>query len=540
VKKIMDIKEVRMRASHLTGYVLFGVSKTDVPGTRLETESGRESAANIIALCVIIGIGVAVRAYHLSVPLKFDEAWTFLDYARQPLGDGISNYSNPNNHVLNTVLMHLSISSFGNHVWALRLSDFVFGCLVIPATYLLARILSNSEAALIAAALVAGSSKLIEYSVNGRGYTLLVFLSISLVAIGFKLNSTAKVIVWAAFAGVAALGFFTIPIMLYVYAAVVLWIFTTSRWDRVVLGRIFFVSLATFSMTAVLYFPVLLHFGLRSGVRALLFNPAVQPLALHDFLSQVRKLPLALWGSWTTAVPGPALGALLFGFAVAMFTDKVLLRLSLSFVIAVMALIALQRVLPPARVFLFGLPIFAICAASGLAHIFSAWRGNLRLPLLRISAIVLAACAGWTVLRSGSVVASEETGSFPDAVEVIEFLNSVATPNDLVIMGMPLDQPFRYYLQSRVTGWEEGSGGAVFSRLIIVLRDHHYGPGPSRDWPMHPLSNISQLRFYKTRSEPELTFTGPYTSVYIADGAGATVEHDYCESLCFHKRKNKP
>jgi hypothetical protein len=52
---------------------------------------------------------------------------------------------------------------------------------------------------------------------------------------------------------------------------------------------------------------------------------------------------------------------------------------------------------------------------------------------------------------------------------------------------------------------------------------------------MHPLSNISQLRFYKTRSEPELTFTGPYTSVYIADGAGATVEHDYCEYSCFHK-----
>jgi hypothetical protein len=315
--------------------------------------------------------------------------------------------------------------------------------------------------------------------------------------------------------------------------------FTKCKWDRVVLGRIFIVSLATFSMTAVLYLPVPLHFGLRSGLRALLFNPAVQPLPLHDFLRQVHELPLALWDSWTTAVPGPVLVALLIGCAVAMFTDKVLLQLSLSFVIAVMALIALQRVLPPSRVFLFGLPIIAICAASGFSHIINRWRGNLRFSLQRVSAVVLAAWMGWTVLRSGSVVASEETGSFPDAAEVINFLNAVTIPTDLVVMPMPIDQPFRYYMESRMTGWQQGSDGAVFSRLIIVLRDHHYGPGPSRDWPMRTLTDISRLRFYTTRSEPKSAFTGPYTSVYIADGAGATIEQDYCQLFCFHKTANE-
>jgi hypothetical protein len=498
---------------------------------------GREGAANIVALLVIIAIGVSVRAYHLSVPLKFDEAWTFLDYARQPLWDGISNYSNPNNHVLNTVLMHLSISWFGNHDWSLRLSDFVFGCLVIPVTYVLARILSNSEAALVAAALVAGSSKLVEYSVNARGYTLLVFLSIVLVAIGFRLISTTKVMVWAAFTGVAALGFLTIPTMLYVYAAVVLWISIKCRWDRIVIGRILIISLVTLLITAVLYLSVLLHFGLRSGVRALLFNAFVQPLALHDFLRQVHALPLALLDSWTTAVPDLVLIAVLIGCAVAMFTDRDVLQLLLSFVVAVMGLIAFQRVLPPSRVFLFGLPIVAICAASGLLHLSSRWRGDLRFPVLRISAVVLAAWMGWTVLRSDSVIASEETGSFPDAAEVINFLNVITMPTDLVLMIMPTDQPFKYYLQSRAMDWEQGSGGTAFSRLLIVIRDHH-GPVPSRDWPMRTLSDISRLRFYTTRSEPKSAFTGPYTSVYIADGVGATVEHEYCEFFCFHRTRN--
>jgi hypothetical protein len=34
---------------------------------------------------LIIAIGVAVRAYHLTLPIKYDEAGTFLQYAQHSL-----------------------------------------------------------------------------------------------------------------------------------------------------------------------------------------------------------------------------------------------------------------------------------------------------------------------------------------------------------------------------------------------------------------------------------------------------------------------
>jgi hypothetical protein len=490
----------------------------------------RERPADIIALLLITVIAIAVRTYYLSLPIKYDEAFTFLEYARQPLWNSISNYSSTNNHLLNTLFIHFSTSVLGNHAWALRLSDFAFGCLLVPATYVLGRIFSKSEAALVAAALVAGSPKLVEYSVNARGYTLLAFLSIALVAIGFRLISSANVMAWAGFVGVAALGFFTVPTMIYVYAAVVLWMSVKSGWDRLVLKKIFIASGATLSVTAVLYSPVVIE----SGLRALLFNRFIRPLALHDLIHQVPMLAFAVWNSWTAAVPGPLVVALLIGLSIGMLYNKDLFQLLFSFATAAITLIAVQRVIPPSRVFLFGLPIIAICASYGFVHLLGRWPGKFRLALLRVSAVVLAAWMGWAVVRGESVLASEETGSFQDAAEVINFLDSVATPDDLVLMVLPVDQPFKYYLQSRATDWRQGSGRSAFKRLIVVLRDHH-GPVAASPIDWHPITLNDIKRFHEVRSEPKLVFIGAYTSMYIADGA--TVEHAFCEVFCFHKTR---
>jgi hypothetical protein len=74
------------------------------PSTDPRRETNRQGAADMVALFVIIVIGVTVRAYHLSLPIKDDEATTFLEFAQQPIWNGISNYFAPNNHLLHTFL----------------------------------------------------------------------------------------------------------------------------------------------------------------------------------------------------------------------------------------------------------------------------------------------------------------------------------------------------------------------------------------------------------------------------------------------------
>jgi hypothetical protein len=334
---------------------------------------------------------------------------------------------------------------------------------------------------------------------------------------------------------------------------VLLWILAKRDWDRVILKRIFIVSLATLSMTAILYSPVLLAVLyspdlLHSGLRALWFPKGVQHLALYDFLREVPMFPLYLWDSWTDAVPGPVLVALLVGLAIAIFRGMDLVGLLPFFLIPVVLLLVVQRVVPPSRVFVFGLPIVAICASFGFLHLLSYWHGKLRLPLLRIAAVVLAAWMGFAILRTESVIASEETGSFQDVKEVTNFLNDVTTPDDLVLMVIPLDQPFRYYLRSHATDWAayyslrhtsdydlQGPDDSPAGRLFIVLRDHH-GPKPSRE--EQPMTLDRTSRFYTPRSKPKLAFSGPYTSVYIADGG--TIEHGFCQVFCFHRTRFGP
>ena len=67
---------------------------------------------------------------------------------------------------------------FGNEVWAIRLPALVAGIALVPATFAFARVLYGRAAGLLAAAFVAASSTLVEYSTNARGYTLVALATV--------------------------------------------------------------------------------------------------------------------------------------------------------------------------------------------------------------------------------------------------------------------------------------------------------------------------------------------------------------------------
>jgi len=83
----------------------------------------------------------------LHQPMRHDEANTFSELASRPLYYALSIYSAPNNHLLHTLLVHLSYSLFGNYPWAIRLPAFVAGLLLIPVSYAAAHILYGYDAA---------------------------------------------------------------------------------------------------------------------------------------------------------------------------------------------------------------------------------------------------------------------------------------------------------------------------------------------------------------------------------------------------------
>src|SRR3990172_724006 len=97
------------------------------------------SAPVVRAVVAIVILGAAVRAAFINIPIRYDEAFTFIHFARFPVANFIGDYSFPNNHLLHSLLVRLSVVLFGPWEWAIRLPAFLAGVACLPMLYLLGR-----------------------------------------------------------------------------------------------------------------------------------------------------------------------------------------------------------------------------------------------------------------------------------------------------------------------------------------------------------------------------------------------------------------
>ncbi len=84
------------------------------------------------ALITIVLLSIVLRLAFLSQPMRFDEAFTFLRFVSKPLSEGLTNYSEPNNHLFHTLLVHIVYSLFGDSSWVIRLPALLAGIALVP------------------------------------------------------------------------------------------------------------------------------------------------------------------------------------------------------------------------------------------------------------------------------------------------------------------------------------------------------------------------------------------------------------------------
>jgi len=374
---------------------------------------------------LITVLGVVLRAVYLSQPMRNDEAATYLFYVRKPPLYGLVSYTLPNNHVLHTLLASVSTFIFGNHPWAIRLPAFIAGVAMIPLAYVVAERMFEVRTGLLAAALVASSSVLIELSTNARGYTMVAAAFLALLAIAQQLPDSGR---WKRFALVAALGFFTIPTMLFPFGVVVGWLGLRLRHDRIALRLLGRTVVRTAVITVLLYLPALLW----TGPRAFFANRFVASEPFGAFVRAIGPLLGHMWSGWNRNLTIG--GAVLFAV---FFAVGLMRRPSSSLVAAAVAwcgvLVLAERWVPFSRVWSFLIPVYWIVVAAGIAVVVR--RGS------AVIAVGLCVAVGVSVLVSGSVVRSRDTGYFPDAERVavaLRGLGPLAAYNPAVV-------PLRYY-----------------------------------------------------------------------------------------------
>lgn len=432
-----------------------------------------------LILGAVMLIGLVLRLLEINKPIAYDEAYTFINFASKSFKYILADYSAPNNHILHTILVGIAYRLFGGQPWVIRLPAFIAGTLMIPVMYIAARRFFSCPQALGAAALIAVIPIFIDYSVNGRGYTMLFVFALLLANFGGILVNRQSKSALIAYGLTAAFGFYTIPIFLYPMAGVSLWVvttylFTKEPWQSRLRRIAIFLGMCALAgiLTLILYSPVII-FG--TGFSSITGNEFVQSLDWSAFVANLDPRLANVWNKWTIGL-NPAMEYLLLGgFLLSLcFYRKVSnqkLPLQVFLVLALAILLVLQRVTPTPRIWLYLEVFYLMFAAAAWVWLLD-WltRRVIDPPLaerilsVAILLVFLGAFAGALIARQQNAAGADSHS--PEEYAANYLADHLQSEDTLVATG-PVDIETAYYLSQH---------GISFDRFY--KRDH---PTPIRN-----------------------------------------------------------
>ncbi len=367
---------------------------------------------HLVLLLVIMLAGAGIRLSFLGHEMTIDEVETFNHYAGQPLSYGLTHYDDPNNHLLNTLLVHVSFRLFGIDPWWLRLPVLVAGILTLPAVYVLARLFYDERAALLATALMAVAWHQVFMSTNIRGYILQTLLFLIALAAAWVLLRRDNSAAWSVFAISTALAVFALPSAVYGFAGMAGWLLVSSLMVRqgrsLKLRHLLVYSGIAGWLSLVCYAPTLARLGLtpithNQYVRSLSLRAVLEglPASLHETLTQ-----------WNWAEPGVLGWLLVAGCAVALALHWRIVRedghadaqrrvpVAVPLVIMPLPIVLVQHVVPYARVWTYLQPVYLILAAAGILALAKPVQRRWQHAPAAITVVLLAFGLGWYATQS--------------------------------------------------------------------------------------------------------------------------------------------
>ena len=473
-----------------------------------------ETGWHLAALLSIVTLGVVLRLRALGQPINYDEAFTYTQYASRPFFVALSNYSYPNNHLLHTLLVHVSIQLFGSALWAIRIPAVVAGCVAIPLCYAVARRLTGRREALIVAALVSVSEVLITFSVVARGYSILTVLFLLALCCGLDIVVTRSRQPWALFAGLSAAGFFTVPVFLYPYGSLMLWLAWAGLRDpqngALRPGAIIRSAAWTGVITAVCYAPAAATTGLQSGLDYAL------PTAHSGFLFSVSAVAKAA-ADVLRGMPATVLVVLVASSALAVITRWRTAPGILAIAMAIFPAIVvpIQGKLAPARAWIYLLPVWFAFAAAGVVAV-ADWVASF--APRKTAALAGALAAAFTLAVTFHALSHpppryaewpSRSGSYADTDfdEVAEYLKRSLTPQDVLITVFPEEFLFEYHLRIHGVPLAPLKNPPRHPKRLIVL---------ANETKRFPVATVLTMKAadYSYTTQPRLLRSFAYTSVY--------------------------
>jgi Dolichyl-phosphate-mannose-protein mannosyltransferase len=477
---------------------------------RLKARLARLDRVHVGLLVAITLTGAGVRASLLDVPMRYDEAFTFLNYVDSPLRHILTDYRFSNNHVLNSLLAHGALEVFGDHLWTVRLPGFLAGCALPVAAYLAAGELFDRTAAVWAAALMAAMSPLVDFSVNGRGYALGLLFTLLALWLGARLIERQSPGAWAGFAGCSVLAAYSVPTM--AAGVVIVWVWTLAagltsrprpgRW----IPRLALAAGIAAAATLVLYLP-------------LLGEPGWHPPSgdLPRSWSAISELTEASWKTWNRGAPHPLDWIVAAGFALSLALHRRIARhvvpLAPIALLVSIAVVAGGRAPPFPRGWLHLLLIYLLGAGAGLAYLVRVAGEPMRRTALASAVGVVCLTGALSVgeLRAGQAEA-EEVPMSDNAL--VPYLKRQFPGQRVLVDQFFVGPAAEYYF--RRADYEVGTADITATqraagRTLVVTPG---GLNDFTDWAAYARRVVDQASGGKAAGAPDLVKEFSYINLY--------------------------
>ncbi len=433
-----------------------------------------------VSLFILLFLGGGVRFYFLSETMRFDEVDTFFNFAHSTIYN-LFNYPYPNNHVLHTILVRLSIALFGTSPIAIRLPAFISGILVLPVSFIFPRLLIQEKyAGLLTCGMVAVYPYLILFDTLARGYSLVILLSLLLAILLLHFVDSPTKTQCFLVSLVVAMGHFVMPSFLFSAAGLYFW----ATGMMLVRKRSLFFILKYFLipsiimiiiMTLLFYTPTIIVSG---GIRPVIANEFVKALPWLEFKTGMHSHFSDVFRIFMKGISPVIILLLIFvvllsiGFHAKRKNWDFLLLLPSLFLGLVIVLL-FSRSIPYPRTWLYLFPFFFALVDGGASVLFSKMKKASPVFICLITGISALYVMEHKMLRNYTC-----TGSLPEAPVLVEILYNELQPGEEVIAKGPAIWPLHYYwwqknvpmLTDEVARWQYPLSQEINNKTSVPFR----------------------------------------------------------------------
>lgn len=424
-----------------------------------EATSGRV-LGDVAIVLVVTALALLIRGLFFRMPVQCDEAAVYLEYCRdvdRPLYGILTHPPRIHNHVLFMLITGATWMATGWWFPLFRLPALVIGVAAVPATYGLARTLTDRRTAAVAAVLTACSSIAIRYSIEARGYGLAMVLSAGSTWAVIRALRSGRRGWWMFATALVVAATYTILSGAYLAMGLAIGTVVAARirevpW-RAALRAAMSVGPVAISIAGVLYLPMVLRWGWERAV-----DPQMRAYSAPD--------SAAAFAEWLTGYIEMLGDGVLptLPYAGLLCLGSIVLARRVAFETIVPAAVILAPVPicfvtgahPPARALSYVLPAASVFAAAGLMQLIgpvAQWLSRASGAMVQRracgAAIVGVLVCSATVLTARWPYPSSRSTVLEDYGPVAERILGLEPPADYVFAQSALVACLRYHFAER-------------------------------------------------------------------------------------------